>query len=249
MVNQDDADFGVSTLQLDDPPTIQPSPFLRLPLEIRKNIYAYIVPNAYIHDWAPEYKSFERPKLREDGGACCPAMLQVNRQTYTELVEEWFRYATYVVTVGVATDKLGFLDMRFDPNDTLPRQLIYIRHLKLNVWFLSKIGSLKHPNQVDNMANLVSLLCQPDASLRTVALRVMLRFGIIGKASYQPDKINELFEFNLSPLHQVRGLAKANPTLKLDRFVVRGMGLSSEILREITGEAHTFLDLLCKEMM
>lgn len=206
------------------------------------------MPNADIHHWLPEYKASQRPRLRKDGALCCPAMLQVNRQIYAELVREWYSHATYLVTIGAGLNRLGFLDMRLAPNDAFPCQLKYVRHIRLYVQPLARLGPFKCPNQIDITADLASLLCQPHTSLQTVALTVHISPRVVRRTMSQPEKIDEYLELNLSPLRQVRDLTKASSKIRISCVLLGGFTVGADVIDEITLRSDAFLGLLCEEM-
>lgn len=71
--------------------------FMQLPVELRRHIYSYLVPNVAVvvenrhHPWGNV--------LRKDGDRCYPALLRTNRKIYYEFVEQWYSSTWYHLLV------------------------------------------------------------------------------------------------------------------------------------------------------
>jgi hypothetical protein len=104
----------------------RPFKFLGLPLEMRRLIYGYLIPNA---EFVPANDI--RPKeLRRDGRQCTPGILAVNRQLHDEVKVEWYSTTPYEVKLdSVGVDLLGSRVVDETPDDRMG----WIRDMRLVV--------------------------------------------------------------------------------------------------------------------
>jgi hypothetical protein len=104
----------------------RPFKFLGLPLEIRRLIYGYLIPNT---EFVPANDI--RPKeLRRDGRQCTPGILAVNRQIHDEVKVEWYSTTQYEVKLdSVGVELLGSRVLDETPDD----RMRWIRDMRLVV--------------------------------------------------------------------------------------------------------------------
>ncbi|KAF2669579.1 hypothetical protein BT63DRAFT_264421 [Microthyrium microscopicum] len=119
---------------------------MHIPLELRFEIYSYLIPDAEVpaafHQLKPrecghhKWPQGDPPFLRRDEEPCTPAMLRVNHQIHIELMEMWYSKATFHMNVeigGLGTAYL--LGQRYDPKQPLPPDPVgRIAHLKVAIY-------------------------------------------------------------------------------------------------------------------
>lgn len=89
------------------------SPFLRIPLELREQIYGYLLPDRDVTSWNARGSCIRMPydesrfgSLRCDGGPCDPAILRASRQMNREASAVLYRR---IFTIQVRPDGFDFL--------------------------------------------------------------------------------------------------------------------------------------------
>jgi hypothetical protein len=123
-------------------PSDGPSAFLQLPLELRKIVYSYFLPNVTIHPGKEE-----RGPLQNDGKSGGGSLLQVNRQIHNELFNDWYRSTTFEIAIvspnAVSKNRLEFLNQGVQCACRRPSKLsrLYISALPSSL----AIGCPEHP--------------------------------------------------------------------------------------------------------
>lgn len=242
------------------------SQFLELPLEVRRLIYSYLIPDNEVH--VPQLESLKyRPAYRRDGSSCCPQMLRVNRKVYTEISLEWYSNATFGVSISEATrlngeenqcyGVLSFLGAHFKSGAGLPCRLQQIKNLSLQFNLLKHSliipGSTCYGSRgqayLDQLDALVSLLCAPESKLENLTLHVGTRLIVMGKMRRQPELNLEFMEARLHSLRKFRGLKEVEVHFYTHRPQLRELHIAQAPNLDIDAWIHEFLGFLRKEMM
>lgn len=231
------------------------SPFLALPIEIRRLIFSYFVPDANI--WINR-RTGGHAAPRKDGGSICPAMMRVNRQIHTELSLEWYSRALFQVSSSKESEiaVVDYLGVLLSPGDQLPWQLQLVKNLKLDFSLVKykeqepASTSRQNQQQIDHLDALVSLLCVPEARLENLMLQISIPWGgLMGRMRRYPELIPELMEFRLHSLRRFRGLQNVIANVTKQKTWSEMCGGPEEPGLDIDDWSYEFLDPLYKEMM
>lgn len=220
------------------------SPFLRLPLEIRKHIYEYIIPNTNIYNWET---ISHRPQFRDDG-VCSSSILRVNRKIYRELYGDWYRKATY--TLRLEHNRTVFVNQHIPIGEALPSTILAIRSLDILLFLapnhVSVDGFRTRTHHIRTLANMLS---SGKSSLEKLQLRAVASFGALepvrdGGSPY------EILEANLQPFQSVRGLSQVSVSVSMSHAVAQFFSQPEGTVngKWVTG-AREYLDTLESIMM
>jgi hypothetical protein len=178
--------------------TLSRRSLLSLPIEIRLEIFKYLIPNQY-----PGYGH----ACRRDGEPCCPAILRTNRQIYNEIVDMW--YGTGAFYCGVNWQRCLLFGVEFlDRRVKLPSTLRFIRTLSISVR-LEPAGT-----RFDPWTKLLAdaLSAGPYSNLRLIKLsETRVYIANLGELldsclNNQWSYFKNMLEWNLGPLRVLRGV-------------------------------------------
>ncbi|EPE28447.1 hypothetical protein GLAREA_09568 [Glarea lozoyensis ATCC 20868] len=185
---------------------VEHSPLLRLPPELRERIFLHLIPSVpEIGIWAIE-TAMLRPRLREDGQPCCPALLRVNRKTHHELSRLWYSNQLYTVFLGPRRLRdvkhlIIFCGSRFFPREPLPMNLRLLRFVCLDI----KLSYKAHEIAV-LLTALVRQLSSPDIPVKKLLLRIMLPIELFVAASHEEkETLWAYLDANLGSIGCLRG--------------------------------------------
>jgi len=101
-------------------------PFLDLPLELRLQVYQYLVPDQDII----EARNFGSETLRHDGQRCCISLLRTNHQIYEEFLNEWYGLKTYELTLW--SGSFWFLKSPIQAGDYMPATILAVSSFSID---------------------------------------------------------------------------------------------------------------------
>ncbi|KAF2669577.1 hypothetical protein BT63DRAFT_471065 [Microthyrium microscopicum] len=111
-------------------PNKKPVPFMRLPAEIRVEIYKLILPNTVV--CAKPVHGKQVCCLEADNQASGPvALLLLSRQVYSEAISLF--YETAIFHIKLDASGLWFLGVSYDRNSQLPGAILRIVNLQLDI--------------------------------------------------------------------------------------------------------------------
>jgi hypothetical protein len=191
------------------------SPFMELPLELRRHIYSYLIPNVRVttesRDQASNYE------LRIDGDRCYPTFLETNRQIYHEMADQWYSSTWYDLLLSKNT--LRFANMSRLSTLDLPSGFRYITKLSLTIRLefhrceddYTGLGPLPwNAKQYLSMRNEVAKYFSPSGrgnNLHVLEIDVTgapLYFRLMADDKYWKDSIRKGLGFHLHPLRKMR---------------------------------------------
>jgi hypothetical protein len=198
-----------------EPPstTSEPSPFLRLPAEIRNQIYMHLVPSEKLHPLTNEMYYLPWTPLEQMRASCSPAVLRLNRKIYNEVIELWYGVTTYPFFLDRKSDFLNH-EYLVDETCDFPASLKLVRSL---VVITSPCKPLQQaqidspPTWTTHLANfLADSKCLENL---TISLIVLMHPGIAITES--EGTVHASLEKTLSPFRVIRGLSKVTTTFSM----------------------------------
>jgi hypothetical protein len=184
---------------------IEHSPLLRLPPELREKIFMHLIPSVpEIGIWAIE-TAMLRPRLREDGQPCCPALLRVNRKTHHELSRLWYSNQPYTIFLGPRRLRdvkhlIIFCGSRFFPSEPLPMSLRLLRFVCLDIKL-----PYKAPDIAVLLTAVVRQLSFQEIPVEKLRLRIMLPIELFVTDSHEvKETLWEYLNANLGVIGYLR---------------------------------------------
>ncbi|PQE34128.1 D-2-hydroxyacid dehydrogenase protein [Rutstroemia sp. NJR-2017a WRK4] len=189
--------------------TFEPSPFLRLPPEVRNQIYLHLVPHDALN---PQYCLPGGP-LRLMRASCSPAILRLNRKIYNEVILLWYGVATYPFFLRRTSEFLGN-EYLMDERCVLPACLKLVRSLDIRIYSCM----IRSNTRIDSLPAWTTCLANFLADSKClehlkIYLYVMVRLE--GAITTPEETIHASLEEILSPFRAIRGLSKVTTTFKL----------------------------------
>jgi len=123
-----------STLLSDKPETIHSVSlqstcyFLKVPPEIRRMIYLYLVPNVPVRSESRRQALIH--ELRHDGERCCTELLRANRKIYQEMIWLWYSSTEYHISTQ---DRIRFGSEDLVSMSQLPFSFRHVTKLSISV--------------------------------------------------------------------------------------------------------------------
>jgi hypothetical protein len=201
-----------------DNPLVELPPFLRIPVELRKLIYAYLVPNVAISPWLIQISG---GLLRKDG-ICGASVLRINRQIYHEVYADW--YGSTIYGVDSLWDGTEFLNYKIPHAGLLPSTLLSVRSLHL---FIRLKHTVSHrlpdsvPNQYDSLAALGAFLSSSKCSLQRLHLDLMVGLHFYDLKRTGPETLRDALAWNLLPFRVLRGLSEVHTSMEISSNVFK----------------------------
>jgi hypothetical protein len=182
------------------------SVFLRLPLELRIEVYKHLIPNALRLGSEPQY--------RDDFQPCYPAILRTNRQIYEEVIGLWYGTSLYrVATWGRGISFWAFtgtylqnIPSLFWPSFRLLRSLKYDLRIDWFRFAAARAGNVNDPWT----KTLADCFSRGQYALRE--LKLTLTFGqdclggLIPACAQDWSIFPSCLEWNVAPLQILRGV-------------------------------------------
>lgn len=248
-----------------DPQTPNPPstsfPFLRLPVELRVQIYQYLIPDLPVPTW---FSNYRRSPLRRDGAPCCPAILRTCRTIYRELVAEWYGAAMY--SISIAYHGIYCFNSKFLPySRSLPSVFREIKYLDLSIELTgylhvctprsSDYGTSTYCPQFtfqDCLQVLVDCFAPGRAKLKQLRLHLSAGLPFFYYIKRHPGEVLRTLEWNLAPLRKIQGLSEVSIDLHIPKIVSRVDFRSQPLIHKIEAEFRTvgreLLDMVQREM-
>ena len=176
--------------------TIEPSPFLRLPVEIRKLVYICLIPNLTISPWYTEFEPSSGPRIRDDG-ACSSAILRVNRRIYNEVHGEW--YGNPVYSLRIERDGIRFLNHQIPLAGALPSNIYAIRSLSISIYLIRLYDAPDRiRTQTQHIVALAGILSSDKSSLQKLRLYLGAGGPFFASARSDPGGLGKALDTNLN---------------------------------------------------
>lgn len=204
---------------------IAPTSFLSLPLELRTQIYEYLIPDDVVQGyWFSRQGARDSRPIRQDQQACCPAILRSNRQIHDEVIGMFYGTARFIMQINGRWRH--FLGMGFSTQDSdnapqrLPPGFRFVRSLRINLYIRWPWKSGEEPI-TDNRAIRLPLpgatLMDEYLSTGTYELRRVMLAGIVPFKSRMRAIIDTtiadqgllfraVLKQHLAPLRKLRGV-------------------------------------------
>ncbi len=190
--------------------------FLNLPIELRRQIYDYLVPDI-------EVSSRPLPPFRREGQVCAPALFTVNRAIYHELLEAWYGNKKATYTIHIDKTRIVLLGLPIYPQKRqgieIPAAVKYIRNLKVHVEidYFAKKGFHDHIQVQEFIAAVLGKLQPGKCALRMLQLHLGAGLLLFFKAK-EKNRLRESLELNTRMLRKMRGLHSVKATFQLEKF-------------------------------
>ena len=197
------------------------SPFLRLPLEVRLQIYGFLIPDIPVLNYnfidGPTRKA--STKFRHDAQVLSPQLLQVNKQIHAEATPAFYGNALFQIsTKNVGRQNYMLLGRRASWSPP-PFVMRYIRKLQLTI----HINGFRHVNlsdspgdQTNKLAGLIhDTLRHPQSCLEDIQLHIGFDADFWYRqveSTIAQGREEEHIRALLDPLRLVNGLKKVEVT-------------------------------------
>jgi len=176
------------------------SDLLRLPPEIRRLIYSYLLPTL---DIDPGKIRYGRGALREDGKSG-GGLLQVNRQIHNEIYNDWYSNTMYIVQIASNGGVMFLNHFIFRPDESMPSTLMVVKELYVDI----HIGRLGDQTMLCDISKLGRLL-STNRSLKNLYVGINIHPGHIYFEDMSSQMIHDqVLELHLYPLRSMRGLSE-----------------------------------------
>ncbi|KAB8075211.1 hypothetical protein BDV29DRAFT_172443 [Aspergillus leporis] len=229
-------------------------PFLQFPTEVRLSIYQYLIPDLPIRNFALLRDHSKTIHLRQDGTACCPAILRANHQIYEELIPEWYGTTSYEVILD--TKYILFCGKVIPPYAPLPSTIRLVQSMRL---CLSIQGTPRHIHSQstlehalgfqDRLATLAGALAGALADgegrkLTRLQMEIGVDIPLLLSLSKTPSELVELLKWNLLPLWEnVRDVTDVRWELQEQSY-----GIQSEEFQRSYSELRSIMCAFLQDM-
>jgi hypothetical protein len=246
--------------------------FLRLPLELRKLIYSYLLPNVtikagkrqrVIRDYLlPDVIVSDpvdpREPLREDGKSGA-GLLRVNHQIYNELYHDWYRSTTFELLV--CKDRVEFLNKCVQPGVSMhmPSALKAVEtlHIKMVFWKAERTYDMEAEDWEAGTPEVIwvlgQLLSSGECALKHLHITLDVESSTGGLNYVHEITIDQsecyLLGKALEPLQNIRGLSKARIVVLNPYTDNRPTAIVTRIYNTFIERSKKYLDELEKKMM
>jgi len=179
--------------------------FLRLPLDIRRLVYRYLVPNVDLGPYANIYKLAPK-ELRKDGEPCYPAILRTNRTIYNEVMREWYGVLNFTAVWNrYSTPTLKFLGKTTRPGEIPPSALRHVANLTLKITL--QPGQDHKPKAADDYQALLEACFPPGEALgklRKLTIDLLVRSPIYWGLKVDRDFFRRALEEEIAHFRQLQ---------------------------------------------
>src|ERR1700760_4670526 len=182
--------------------------FLTLPVEIRRMISFYLVPDsreALPSIWRMYNLSTQSPgSLRQDGETITPGILRVNQQVYQEAIDLWYGLATFAVDVH--SDHIYIFDQKISMPLHLPLVTRFLKSIHIRIHMRDcTIGNQNDSNPtVSGLRNQLEVQSVHLQRLEIVLMIEWAFYEIIRRAIEDDEDFTKTarhqLEFNLKPI-------------------------------------------------
>jgi len=240
-----------------EPTSPNPSifPFLRLPPEIRNQIYALLAPDlGCITPWIARIIKAKplRYSFRKDDEKCGPSILRLNRQIYTEALPIWYGTTWYSLEVTKSGFKFLLADTGpYCTNIPLTIQAVKFLDVAINLLPLKELESCKSRKLLKPVISLAKFLARGDCAVRKLHLRLQASEEVMAMAKSGKGAVRKALTLNLKPLRRLRGVAEVEAGV--EEFHDGGRNkkvedLSKKVKMQYMAASRIFLDIFELEM-
>ncbi|KAL2063163.1 hypothetical protein VTL71DRAFT_6235 [Oculimacula yallundae] len=183
----------------------EPPGLLRLPLELRMQIYSHLVPDTTI----PSSSRF-RP-LRMDGGACAPALFAVNRRIHDEMLEAWYKNPDAIYIIAIGKTGLKFLGQTadFESDKRFLGILRRVKTLKIQLQAMPLPEDERLNNPLKAVTSVVDALQPGKCALQHFTLNISATLAFCVKSWYSDERSKQALDFNTSLFLGLAGQLKS----------------------------------------